>query len=62
MRAKKQYKKKNSESKNIQSLIPQTLNFKKIKVNPVNVIEGTKKKLATFIVILRKIEKKKKED
>ena len=55
---------------NIQSLIPKNLNLNKLKVNPVNAIDGAKNKISNFYNNFKKqrekekikIEKKRKLD
>ncbi len=57
-------KKKNTGLKNLQSLVPKNLNFKKFKVRPSNVIEDTKNKIGNFYTKLkleREKEKKRQE-
>ena len=57
-------KKKNTGLKNLQSLVPKNLNFKKFKVKPSNVIEDTKNKIGNFyskLKLEREKEKKRQE-
>ena len=46
---------KKTTIKDIQSFIPKNLNLNKLKVNPVNVIDGAKNKISTFYNNLKKI-------
>ena len=60
MAQKKLIKKKIIDLKNIQSLVPKNLKLNKFKVNPVNVIEGTKNKIGNFYINLKKEREKEK--
>ena len=61
MRSKKNYKNKSISIKNIQSLVSKDINLKKLKVNPVNVIENTKNKIGNFYNNLKKEREKEKK-
>ena len=60
MSPKKITKKKNMGFKNIQSLVPKELKLNKLKVNPLNVIEGTKNKIGNFYTNLKKEREKER--
>ena len=63
MSPKKIEKKKILSLKNFQSIVTKNLTLNKFKVNPTNVIEGTKNKIGNFYNNLKKErEKKKKKD
>ena len=57
---KKFVKKKSSNLRNIQNLVPKKLKLKKIKVNPIGVIEDTKKKIGNFYDNFKKEREKEK--
>ena len=54
-------KKKTMGFKDIQSLVPKELKLNKLKVNPLNVIEGTKNKIGNFYTNLKKEREKEKK-
>ena len=60
MSLKKLGKKKIVGLKNIKTLIPKNLNLDKLKVNPLNVIDGTKNKISNFYSKLKKEREKEK--
>ena len=62
MSPKKKVREKGKKLKTTQSLIHRKTKLNKIKSNPFDIIEKTKKNQVIFIVILKKIEKKKKKD
>ena len=61
MSSKKIVKKKNKSFKNIQSLIPGKIKLNKIKTNPLDIIEKTKKKLGNFYSNLKKDREKEEK-
>ena len=61
MRIKKIKKKKNKPLKNIQSLVPKNLDLSKLKMNPFELIDGTKKKIGSFYNNLKKQREKEKQ-
>ena len=61
MSPKKLTKKKNLGFENIQSLIPKKISLKKFKINPTEVIEGTKNKIGNFYLNLKKEREKEKK-
>ena len=61
MNSKKTEKNKGNKLKKIQSLIPKKINLDKFKVNPVNVIEGTKNKIENFYTNIKKKREKERK-
>ena len=57
----KKIEKKIMGLKSLKSLVPDNLKLKKIKINPVNVIEDTKNKIGNFYTNLKKEREKEKK-
>ena len=53
-------RKKNKALKKIQTFVPKNLNIKKIKINPINIIENTKNKIGGYYTNLKKEREKQK--
>ena len=62
MSSKKLNIKKTKALKKIKSLVSKNLDLKKIKVNPINVIEKTKDKIGNFYSNIKKRERKIKKE
>jgi len=61
MASKKGNKKKIIGFKNIKFLDPKNLNLKKLKINPVNIVEDTKSKIGNYYINFKKEWEKNKE-
>ena len=61
MASKKGNKKKIIRFKNIKFLDPKNLNLKKLKINPINIVEDTKSKIGNYYINFKKEWEKNKE-
>ena len=60
MNTKRNERKKSSNLKNINALVPKNINLNKFKINPVDVLEGTKNKIGNFYNNFKKEREKEK--